>query len=387
MGSIYLDHNATTPLDPRALAAMMPFLTEEYGNPSSSTHDWGLRARQAVEEGRRNVAALLGARPGEIVFTAGATESNNLAIKGAARCRRDRGRHLITTSIEHASVLATARDLETAGFELTVVDPDSEGVVHPETIASALRSDTILVSVVAASGEIGTLEPVGEIGSLCRERGVLFHTDATQIVGRIPVDVGAMGADLLSLSAHKLYGPKGTGALYVREGVEIEPVISGGGQERGLRSGTLNVPGIVGMGTVARLCIEEMDEMGARESRLVERLWEGILRIAPDARRNGHARHRLPCTLNVAIPRVNSERLLLLLKGFALSATSACASGQSGPSRVLTALGLDPELASCSLRIGVGKSTTEEQVDQLLAALDKAVRRVRGPAQGALTEN
>jgi cysteine desulfurase len=386
MQSVYLDHNATTPLDPRALEAMMPFLTGEFGNPSSSTHGWGLRARKAVEEARKSVAELLGARSNQIVFTAGATEANNLAVKGAARSRRGRGHHLVTTAIEHASVLEAARALAADGFELTVVQPDGRGLVSPAAISAAIRPDTLLVSVLAASGEIGTLEPVGEIASLCRARGVLFHTDATQVVGRIPLDVNELEVDLLSMSSHKFYGPKGTGALFVRDGVELEPLISGGGQERGLRSGTLNVPGIVGMGTAARLARDEMAEAAEAQRRLVARLWEGIVEVAPDARRNGHPTQCIPSTLNVALPRVDSGRLLLALKGFGLSATSACASGQRSPSRVLTALGLDPDLASCSFRIGVGKSTTEEQVDQFLAALEKAVRRMRGPAVGALSQ-
>jgi len=387
MQSIYLDHNATTPLDPRALEAMMPYLTGEYGNPSSATHDWGLRARQAVEEGRRHVAALIGARPGEIVFTAGATEANNLAVKGGARARRGRGRHLVASTIEHPSVLEAALALEAEDFEVSLVDPDPQGVVHPRDVVSALRPDTVLVSVLAASGEVGTLEPVEEIAAACRARGILFHTDATQLVGRMPVDVDALGVDLLAMSSHKFYGPKGTGALFLREGVEIEPLFSGGGHERGIRSGTLNVPGIVGMGRAAELCAEEMEASATRQSALVEQLWEGILRFAPDARRNGHPRQRIPSTLNVALPRVDNERLLLALKGFALSATSACASGHGGPSKVLTALGLAPELASCSVRIGVGKTTTEDQVDQLLAALEKAVRRMRGPAVGAIPQS
>jgi cysteine desulfurase len=378
--AVYLDHNATTPLDPRALEVMMPYLTSEFGNASSSTHAWGLRARTAVETARREVAALLGAEPEEIVFTSGATEANNLALRGAARqrARAGRGRHLVTTAIEHDSVLATVEDLERDGFTFTVIVPDPEGRVAPDRVERTLRDDTLLVSVGSANGEIGTVQPVAEIAALCHDRGILFHTDATQAIGKVPLRVDASPIDLLSLSSHKMYGPKGVGALYVRRGTLLEPLLTGGGQERGLRSGTLNVPGIVGMGAAARLRAAEMEVEARTLGALRDALWQGVLRIVPDARLNGHPEHRIPGTLNVVIPRIDSDRLLAALGSFGLSAGSACHSGSGHPSPVLAALGLSPELAGCSVRFGLGKSTARDEVDALLVALEKAVRRMRG---------
>jgi cysteine desulfurase len=361
---------------------MLPFLEAEFGNPSSATHGWGLRAREAVEDARAGVADLLGARPSEIVFTSGATESNNLALKGCTRAlvKKVQGRHLITTGIEHDSVIQTLRALEADGFPLTVVLPDRQGCMDPERVAEAFQADTILVSVGAVNGELGTVEPLEEIAALCRSRGIVFHTDATQAVGKIPLDVRTIELDLLSLSSHKLYGPKGVGALYVREGTPLEPLVHGGGQERGLRSGTLNVPGIVGLGAAARLRKEEMEDEANRLRPLRDALWAGIRRICPDARSNGHPEKRIPGTLNVAFPRIPSERLLQSLSGFALSAGSACHSRTGSPSPVLAAIGLDDELASCSVRFGLGRMTTLEEINVLLAALEKAVRRIRGPA-------
>ena len=380
--AIYLDHNATTPLDAQVLEAMRPFLEEEFGNPSSSTHAWGLRAREAVLESRAIVASILGARPAEIVFTSGATEANNLALKGCARAlaRQGRGRHLVTTAIEHPSVILAARALEPDGFEVSVVAPDSDGTVPPARVEAALRPDTVIVSVGAANGELGTIQPVEEIGELCREHGIVFHTDATQAVGKIQVDVDRCRADLLALSAHKLYGPKGAGALFVRKDTPLEPLFHGGGQEWGLRSGTLNVPGIVGLGATLRLRAAEMEAEGVRLTALREELWEGIRRIVPDAGRNGHPGRGLPGTLNVAFPRIEAERLLQALKGFGLSAGSACHSGKGSPSPTLAAIGLDAAMASSCVRIGLGRDTTSDDVHEFLTALEKAVRRLRGPA-------
>jgi cysteine desulfurase len=360
---------------------MMPFLTSEFGNPSSSTHEWGLRARKAVEEARASVAQLIGSSPDEIVFTSGATEANNLAIKGCARlrARRGLGRHLVTTRLDHPSVTDVVEALRDDGFDSTFISPDSQGIVQPESVIQSLREDTVLVSALAANGELGILEPIKEIGEGCRSKGAIVHTDATQAVGKVPVDVEEMQVDLLSMSAHKLYGPKGVGALYVRTGVELEPIFSGGGQERGFRSGTLNVPGIVGLGTVAALCLQEMEAHSERLRRLTDELWQGIQTAVPDARLNGHPERRIPGTINVAFPRVNSERLMLLLKGFAFSASSACQSGKGTPSPVLAAIGLEPELASCSVRFGLGRGTTREDVLDLLAEVAKVVRRIRGP--------
>ncbi len=384
MRGVYLDHHATTPLDPRALEAMSPYLSEEFGNAASLTHDYGLRARQAVEDARASVARLLGARSEETVFTAGATEANNLALIGAARSarRHGRGTHLVTTAFEHNSVSDTLRALVDEGFSLTTVAPEPDGVVPPDAIERAIQPGTVLVSMIAANAEIGTIQPVAEVGTICRARGVVFHTDATQLVGKLPVDVDAMRIDLLALSAHKLYGPKGVGALYVRNGVELEPILFGGGQERGRRPGTLNVPGIVGLGATARFRLDEMAAEAAALSRLRDDLWAGIRRRLPDARLNGHPTRRLPGNLNVSFPGVPSHALLSALSGFALSAGSACHSGTTAPSEVLLAIGVPPELAVCSLRIGLGKGSSQEQVQSLLSSLEHGVLQVRRTIEG-----
>jgi cysteine desulfurase len=363
---------------------MLPYLTEEFGNAASLTHDYGLLARQAVEDARVSVARLLNAPADDIVFTAGATEANNLALIGAARSarRHGRGAHLVTTAFEHNSVSDTMRALVDEGFSVTEVAPGPDGIVRADTIGHAIQSGTVLVSMIAANAEIGTVQPVAEVGALCRARGILFHTDATQLVGKLPVDVGAMGIDLLALSAHKLYGPKGVGALYAREGVELEPVLFGGGQERGRRPGTLNVPGIVGLGATAGFRFDEMAAEAAALSLLRDALWAGIHRRIPDARLNGHPIRRLPGNLNVSFPDVPSHALLSALGGFALSAGSACHSGTTAPSQVLLAIGVAPELAVCSLRIGLGKGTTPEQVQSLLSSLETGVLRIRGTIEG-----
>jgi cysteine desulfurase len=334
-----------------------------------------------VEDARASLATLLGARPAEIGFTSGATEANNLALKGCTRAlaRRVQGRHLVTTALEHDSVIVAAHALEPDGFLVTVVEPDHEGIVPVERMHAALREDTLMVSMGAVNGELGTLQPFEEVGALCRRRGIVFHTDATQAVGKIPVPLDRIQVDLLSLSAHKLYGPKGVGALYVRENTPVEPLFHGGGQEWGLRSGTLNVPGIVGLGAAARLRLEEMESEAARLGALRDELWAGIHRLVPDALRNGNPQRCIPGTLNAAFPRVEAERLLLALKGFGLSAGSACHSGKGGPSPILAAIGLDPALASSCVRFGLGRSTTADEVNELLDALEKALRRLRGP--------
>ena len=384
MSRVYLDHHATTPLDPRALEAMLPYLTADFGNAASLTHDYGLRARDAVDAARAAVAGLLDGDAREIVFTAGATEANNLALFGAARAARraGRGAHLVSTSLEHPSVSDVLRVLVAEGFTLTTVPPGNDGIVSVGSITGAIREDTLLVSMIAANAEIGTLQPVGEVGAACRARGVLFHSDATQLIGKLPLSVAAAKIDLLSLSAHKLYGPKGVGAMYVRQGVELEPVVHGGGQERGRRPGTLNVPGIVGLGAVARLRIEEMDAEAAAQVRLRDALWDGLRRRIPDARLNGDPVRRLPGNLNVTLPRVPAAELLQALPGFALSAGSACHSGKVEPSEVLLAIGVPPELALCSFRIGLGRGTTPEEVHLLLSSLETAVRQIRGPTEG-----
>jgi len=377
--SIYLDHHATTPLDPRVLEAMTPYLTEEFGNPSSGTHGWGERSLAAVEEARASLAMLLGCHPDEIVFTAGATEANNLAIKGGARASRKRlgGTHVVGSRIEHKSVSSSLHALVEEGFELTEILPDRDGLVSAEGLRDALRKETVLASVMTANSEIGTLEPVAEMAAACRERGVLFHTDATQAVGRLPIDVRETGVDLLSLSAHKFYGPKGVGALFIRRGVVVLPLITGGGQERGLRAGTLNVPGIVGLGAAARFAREEMADETERLTRLRDSLWREIQSKVPGCRLNGHPQRRLPGNLNVEVPGVDSAALMIALKDFAFSAGSACASGASKPSEVLTAIGLDRKRAFCSIRIGLGKGTTEDDVTRFAASLETAVNRIR----------
>jgi cysteine desulfurase len=382
--TVYLDHNATTPLDPRALDAMMPYLTSEFGNPSSATHDRGLRAREAVEEARHRVASLIGAHSEEIIFTSGATEANNLALKGVLRPLIASGHrpHVVTTAIEHPSVLAPLREMERAGCSVTVLSPDPQGIVSPQRLRAAIEAETVLVSMMAANGELGTIQPVAEIGTLCRDGDLLLHTDATQAVGKIPVDVNDMNVDLLAMSAHKIYGPKGAGALFVRRGVVLEPLLTGGDQERGLRSGTLNVPGIVGLGAAAELCAD-WQHAGSRElTRLTERLWEGIRERVPDAVLNGHPGRRIPGTLNVAFPGVDAGRLMSALSRFALSAGSACHSGGEEISPVLAAIGLDPALASGTLRFGLGRSTAERDVHALLDALEQAVHRSGGSIDG-----
>ncbi len=381
--SAYFDHHATTPMDRRVLEAMMPYLTTEFGNPSSATHEWGRRAEVAVEDARGAVAELLGAHPDEIVFTAGATEANNLALKGAARLRRRHGggTHLITCAIEHKSVLKSMEAMVEDGFTLDVVGPDHEGIIRPRTVRDAITSDTCLVSIMSANSEIGTVQPIGELASACRERGVLFHTDATQSVGKIPVDVRELGVDLLSLSGHKFYGPKGVGALFIRRGVQVEPLLSGGGQERGLRSGTLNVPGIVGLGTAARLARSEMAAESARLQSLRDHLWESLHARVPGCTLNGEFEHRLPGNLNVCIPGVDAGHLMGRLTDFACSAGSACSSGKAAPSYVLLALGLSKRDAYNSFRIGLGKATTQEEVDRFVESVVAAVQQLRPDTQ------
>ncbi|NNF08623.1 MAG: cysteine desulfurase [Candidatus Eisenbacteria bacterium] len=382
MKTIYLDHHATTPLDPRAYKAMLPYFCDEYGNASSQTHEWGHRAADAVAVARASVAQLLGAKPEEIIFTAGSTESNNLAIKGIARlkAKQNLGNHLITTAIEHKAVLMSMKDLQEEGFELTVLQPNQHGIVTRDMVEKALRPNTILVSVMAANSEIGTIQPVQAIGELCRQKNITFHTDATQIVGKLPLDVKTSPCDLLSLSAHKFYGPKGVGALYIREGVELQPLFSGGGQEGGLRSGTLNVPGIVGMGVVARACQGEMEEEARNMRALRDWFWQEIQQRIPDAVLNGCSEQRLPGNLNVAFPRCESGAIMAELSEFALSTGSACQSGKNTPSEVLTSIGCPADLALSSVRFGLGKSTTKESLTKLADQLEKVVKRLRETA-------
>jgi cysteine desulfurase len=386
---IYLDHHATTPVDPQVLSAMLPYFTEKFGNPSSRQHVFGQEAARAVAEGRAHVAALVGAQPEEIVFTSGATESDNLAIRGAARSLAPHGRHIVTTTIEHPAVLEPCRTLEREGFEVTRVEVGPDGVVDPARIAAALRPDTVLVSVMAANNEIGTIQPVEEIGALCRDRSVVFHCDAVQALGRIPVDVAAWRVDLMSLSAHKMYGPKGVGALYVRRDrkprLRLQPQAEGGGQEKGARSGTLNVPGIVGFGEAARLAVHAIASGEPQRLRaLRDRLFEGLRTRIDGVELNGAAEPRLPGNLHVSIDRAEAETLILSLGGsIALSSGAACAEAEGKGSHVLRALGLPDERVYTALRFGLGRYNDAEEVDTVVEALAEAVKTARARWQPA----
>jgi len=359
---IYMDNHATTRTDPRVVAAMVPFFSEHYGN-ASSVHTFGQRALQAVDEARAQIAGLIGAEPKEVIFTSGATESNNLALKGAAAMYRRQGNHIVTTQIEHRAVLDPCRRLEHEGFRVTYMPVDRFGQVSAGQVAEAITPETILVSVMLANNEVGTIQPLAEIGQICREREVLLHTDATQAVGKIPVDVGALHADLLSLSAHKLYGPKGVGALYVRRRVRLEPLLDGGGHERGLRSGTLAVPNIVGFGAACALCVQEMPDESQRCLAMRDRLSDGLIEAIDDCIRNGPTTDRLPGNLNLSFAHVHGEALLMALKNIAVSSGSACTSASVEPSYVLRALGVPDELAQSSIRFGLGRYNTMDEVE------------------------
>ena len=377
---IYLDYHATTPVDPRVLEALLPYLSEHFGNAASRTHSFGLRAEAAVAVAREVVGEALGASSREIVFTSGATESNNLAILGAARANRTRGDHVVTSAIEHRAVLDPCRQLEREGFRVTYLPPDRQGVTSADAVASALSEGTVLVSVMAANNEIGTLNPLPEIGRLCRERGVLFHTDAAQAFGKIPLDVHALRVDLLSLTAHKICGPKGAGALFVRSinpSVRLEPVLFGGGHERGLRSGTLNVPAIVGLGAAARIAVAERSAEEARVRALRDRLERRLLAESPGAFVNGHPSERLAGNLNVCFPGIRADALMMDARDVAFSAGSACTSATPEPSHVLRGIGLTAEEAGASVRFGLGRFTTEEEVDAAAGRIAAAVRARR----------
>jgi cysteine desulfurase len=379
---VYLDHHATTPVDPRVLDAMLPYYREDFGNAASATHAFGWRAEAAVENARRSIAGAIGARdPREIVFTSGSTESDNLALKGVAFGLAGRGDHLVTTAIEHPAVLDACRWLETQGRRVTVLPVDGEGFVDPAAVAAALEPRTILVSVMAANSEIGVLEPLAEIGRTCRARGVLFHSDAAQAVGKIPLDVEALGVDLLSFSAHKLYGPKGVGALYVRRTrprIGIEPLLHGGGHEHGLRSGTLPVPLVVGFAKALELCLATLPEEGARLAALRDHLLARLEAGIPGLRLTGPRGSRLPGNLHVCIPGVDADQVIVELPDVALSTGSACASARGEPSHVLRALGLPESALRSGLRMGLGRGTTREEVDFVADRLVEVVRRLRG---------
>jgi cysteine desulfurase len=377
---VYLDNHATTKPDPRVVAAMLPFWTDHYGNAASVSHRFGWEAAEAIDAARAEVAALIGAEPREIVFTSGATEANNLAIKGALPGLKRRGNHLVTAAAEHHAVLDPMRRLAREGWELTVVPVDATGMVRPEAVADALTDRTVLVSVMAANNEVGTINPLAEIGALCHERGVILHTDATQAVGKVPVDVGADRVDLLSLSAHKFHGPKGIGALYVRRRdpqVRLTPLFDGGGHERGVRSGTPAVPLIVGLGKAAALAREEGPEDAGRMLALRERLHAGIAARVEAIRHNGHPERRLPGNLNLSFAYVDGEALMMAMRDVAVSSGAACTSADPEPSHVLRAMGLDEDLARASLRFGLGRFTTEAEVDHAVEAVARAVAELR----------
>ena len=377
---IYMDNNSTTRCDPRVVEAMLPYFTEKYGNAASRSHAFGWEAEEAVEEARGQIASLIGASAKEMVFTSGATESNNLAIKGAASMYKKKGNHVITCITEHKAVIDPCKRLERDGFQVTFLPVDRYGQVHAEKVAEAISDKTILVSIMAANNEIGTLHPVKEIGKVCKQRGVLFHCDAVQAVGKVPIDVNEMGIDLLSMSAHKIYGPKGMGALYVRKKdprVRLDPIIDGGGHERGMRSGTLAVPSIVAMGKACELCQNEMPEESQRLIRLRERLRAGIMERIDETYVNGHPVERLPGNINLSFAYVEGEALMMGVKDVAVSSGSACTSASLEPSYVLRALGVGDELAHSSIRFGLGRFNTEEEVDFVIGHVAEAVNHLR----------
>jgi cysteine desulfurase len=377
---IYLDNHATTPVDPRVLEAMLPYFTESFGNAASRNHSFGWVAEEAVERARKQVADLIGASPKEIVFTSGATESNNLAIKGVVEMYAQKGNHVITAATEHKAVLDTCKRLEKHGTRVTYLPVQTNGLIDLDLLKDSITDKTVLVSIMYGNNEIGTIQPVAEIGRICKERGVLFHTDATQAVGKIPVNVIADNVDLLSCSAHKMYGPKGVGALYVRRKnprVQLTAQMDGGGHERGMRSGTLNVPGIAGFGKAAELCqqllAEEMIQHGALRDRLKDRLMGELDEVFV----NGTMESRLPHNLNISFAYVEGESLLMGINDIAVSSGSACTSATLEPSYVLKALGAGDDLAHSSIRFGIGRFTTEEEIDYTAAKVIEVVRKLR----------
>lgn len=377
---IYMDNHATTPVDPRVFEAMKPYFTEIFGNAASRNHPFGWQAEEAVETARKSVAKLIGASPKEIVFTSGATESNNLAIKGVAEMYQEKGNHIITVVTEHKATLDSCKHLEKQGYRVTYLPVDKYGLVDLEQLRQAITDKTILISVMMANNEIGVIQPIKEIGKIAREHKVLMHTDAVQAAGKIPVNVDELNVDLLSISAHKMYGPKGVGALYVRRKnprVMLSPIIDGGGHERGMRSGTLNVTGIVGLGKAAEIALLEMSEEVERITYLRNKLQEGIFAQIPEVFINGHPTNRLPGNLNISFAYVEGESLLMGLSDVAVSSGSACTSASLEPSYVLKALGVGEELAHSSLRFGLGRFNTEEEVDFTIEKVVQAVNKLR----------
>ncbi len=377
---IYMDYHATTPVDPRVLEAMMPFFTEKFGNAASRNHPFGWEAEEAVEAARKQVADLIGANPKEIIFTSGATESNNLAIKGAAEMYREKGNHVITCVTEHKAVVDTCKKLEKLGLRVTYLPVQKDGRISLDDLRAAITDKTILITIMTANNEIGVLQPIAEIGAIAKEKGILFHTDAVQAVGKVPFDVTALKVDLASISGHKIYGPKGVGALYVRRRnprVLLAEQISGGGHERGMRSGTLNVTGVVGLGKAAELCRLEMAKDTERLRTLRDRLSEALHGSLDEIYINGSMEHRLPHNLNISFAYVEGESLLMGINDVAVSSGSACTSASLEPSYVLKALGAGDDLAHSSIRFGLGRWSTDEEVDYVVDKLTKVVRRLR----------
>ena len=377
---IYLDNNATTACDPRVVEAMVPYLGEHFGNASSRNHAFGWTAEDAVDTARAEVAQLIGASAKEIIFTSGATESDNMALKGAIDFYSSKGKHIITSPIEHKAIIDTARWLERQGCEVTWLPVTTEGLIDPQEVAKAIRPDTVVVSLMHGNNEIGVLNPLAEIGAICKAERVLFHTDAAQTAGKVPIDVNAMGLDLVSLSAHKMYGPKGIGALYVRRKaprVRIAPLLHGGGHERGMRSGTLPVHQIVGFGAAAKLAREEQAEEAVRVDALAYRLRDKLVASIPEILLNGHPEHRLPGNLNISFTFVEGESLLMALRDVAVSSGSACTSASLEPSYVLRSIGLEDENAHSSIRFGVGRFNTVEEIDYVADLVIESVSRLR----------
>lgn len=377
---IYLDYHATTPVDPEVLKTMLPYFTDVFGNAASRNHEFGWTAEAAVEKARKQIAHLIGASEKEMIFTSGATESNNIALLGVADMYREKGNHIITSPIEHKSILDTCHFLEKKGCKITYLPVDQYGQVSAESVRQAITPETILVSIMAANNEIGTVNPIAEIGRVCKEKGVLFHSDAVQAAGKYPLNVEEMGVDLLSLTAHKIYGPKGVASLYVRRKnprVRLSSLIHGGGHERGMRSGTLNVPGIVGFGKAAELAEKLLTEEPKRIAKLRDRLWAGIQKELDEVYLNGHPVERLPNNLNVSFAFVEGESLMMGMKELAVSSGSACTSASLEPSYVLKSIGVGEDLAHTSIRFGLGRFTTEEEVDYATKSVVATVKKLR----------
>jgi cysteine desulfurase len=376
---IYLDYQATTPMDPRVLEAMMPYFTYKFGNPHSRSHSYGWEAEEGVEKARAQLAKLIGADEKEVIFTSGATESNNLAIRGVAEFYKDRKNHIVTTVTEHKCVLDTCRHLEQQGFEVTYLPVQKNGLIDLEVLRAAVTDKTVVVSIMAVNNEIGVIQPLAEIGKICREKKAFFHTDAAQAAGKIPLDVEAMNIDLMSISGHKIYGPKGIGALYVRRKprVRLVPLIVGGGQERGFRSGTLPTPLCVGLGEAAEIAMKEMDAESKRLAKLQARMLKGLNAKLTDIHVNGDLEHRIPGNLNIGFAFVEGESLMMGIKGLSVSSGSACTSASLEPSYVLRALGVEEDMAHTSLRIGLGRFTTEQEVETAVDELVHHVNKLR----------